>query len=87
MLFSSIDRSDDFNLTIRKTSVSTFLVSNNLLSKKIMIGTSTSASTRSAGAIAGAVIGVLTGIGIIVSVIVYCANKSNRSTGQFKVVS
>ena len=47
----------------------------------LYFSTSTSASTRSAGAIAGAVIGVLTGIGIIVSVIVYCANKSNRSTG------
>jgi hypothetical protein len=34
-----------------------------------------------AGTIAGAVIGSLIVIGIIISIIVYCANKSKRSTG------
>ena len=38
-------------------------------------------STSAVGTIAGAVIGSLIVIGIIVSVIVYCAKKSNRSTG------
>jgi hypothetical protein len=38
-------------------------------------------STTAVGTYAGAVIGSLVVIGIIISLIVYCAKKSNRSTG------